>query len=48
MRRSIRQDVERIDPLDEIEAQAKRDVLEWIDSGAELCRREKPASRPST
>ena len=46
MRREIRAEVERIDPLDALEETSKRGVLEWIDSGAELCRLEKPAVPP--
>ena len=46
MRAEIRKEVERIAPLDELEQAAKTDVLSWIDSGAEICRLEKPAIPP--
>ena len=46
MRSAIRQEVELIQPLDDLEHQTKRDVLAWIDSGVELCRLEKPATPP--
>lgn len=46
MRVSIREEVGRICPLDELEHASKLDVLDWIDSGAELCRLEKPATPP--
>jgi len=46
MRAAIRKEVELIQPLDEMERESKLDVLAWIDSGAELCRLEKPATPP--
>ena len=46
MRDEIRGEVERICPFDNLEEQTKFQVLEWIDSGAELCRRQKPATPP--
>jgi len=46
MRAEIRKEVELIQPLDELERESKLDVLAWIDSGAELCRLEKPATPP--
>ncbi len=46
MREAIREEVELIQPLDGLELETKRDVLAWIDSGAELCRRVKPATPP--
>lgn len=46
MRKEIREEVERIQPLDELERDSKQDVLDWIDSGAELCRLRKPATPP--
>lgn len=46
MRAQIREEVELIQPLDELERNSQRDVLAWIDSGAELCRLEKPATPP--
>jgi len=42
MRATIRQEIERIEPLDEIEQASKDDVLAWIDSGVQLCRLQKP------
>lgn len=46
MRNLIRSEVESIYPHDELERQHRADVLTWIDSGAELCRLEKPAIPP--
>ncbi len=46
MRVAIREEVDLIQPLDGLERETKIDVLAWIDSGAELCRREKPATPP--
>jgi 8-oxo-dGTP diphosphatase len=46
VRTAIRQEIVLIDPLDGPKQDAKADVLSWIDSGAELCRREKPATPP--
>ena len=46
MRAAIRAEVERIQPLDGLERETQLDVLAWIDSGAELCRLEKPAKPP--
>lgn len=46
MRAAIREEVELIQPLDGLEQHTKLDVLDWIDSGVELCRREKPATPP--
>jgi ADP-ribose pyrophosphatase YjhB (NUDIX family) len=46
MREEIREEVELIQPLDELERESQLDVLAWIDSGAELCRLEKPATPP--
>ena len=33
-------------PLDKLEREHQEDVLQWIDSGVELCRLEKPAVPP--
>lgn len=44
MRESIRREVTSIAPVDELEMEHIRRALEWIDSGAELCRLEKPAT----
>ncbi|MDX8430451.1 MAG: NUDIX hydrolase [Candidatus Algichlamydia australiensis] len=38
--------IESISPLDEIEIAHKKDALDWIESGVELCRKEKPATPP--
>lgn len=46
MRTEIRNEVNRIEPLDELEQASKLDVLSWIDSGVEICRLEKPAIPP--
>jgi 8-oxo-dGTP pyrophosphatase MutT (NUDIX family) len=46
MREQIRAEVEGIEPGDEQESRTKQDVLRWIDSGVELCRRERPATPP--
>ena len=46
MRSRIRQEIERIQPLDELERATREDVLAWIDSGVEICRLEKPAVPP--
>lgn len=46
MRSQIRAEIASIDPLDEIEREHIADVLTWIDSGAELCRVQKPATPP--
>ena len=44
MRDEIRQEIEAIDPLDALEAETVAAVCQWIESGAELCRLEKPAT----
>ena len=46
MRSEIRKEVEAIRPLDSIERETKSDVLGWIDSGADVCRIEKPSTPP--
>ena len=46
MRAEIRQEIELIHPLDATEQASKLDTLAWIDSGAELCRLQKPATPP--
>ncbi len=46
MRSAIRAEIERIHTLDRLEAATKQDVLLWVDSGAELCRLQKPATPP--
>ena len=47
MRREILEDVRSIEPLDDLETEHQRDAIEWIESGAELCRQVKPATPPS-
>lgn len=44
MRDLIRQEVSSIEPLDDLEVSTIEAVLDWIDSGVELCRTEKPAT----
>lgn len=46
MRDRVRAEVASIRPLDATEAEHIADALAWIDSGAELCRRAKPAVPP--
>ena len=46
MRAGIRDEVRQIDPFDDLERTTRADVLAWIDSGAELCRVQKPATPP--
>jgi 8-oxo-dGTP pyrophosphatase MutT (NUDIX family) len=44
MRRELRADIAAIEPLDELEREHIADVIDWIDSGVELCRIMKPAT----
>ena len=46
MRAEIRKEVELIQPLDMLEQESILNVLAWIDSGAQVCRLEKPATPP--
>ena len=46
MRSVIRKEVSSIEPFDDLERAHIGDALAWIDSGAELCRIEKPATPP--
>jgi 8-oxo-dGTP diphosphatase len=46
VRSAIRAEVESIQPFDELERAHRADALAWIDSGAELCRIQKPATPP--
>jgi 8-oxo-dGTP diphosphatase len=46
MRAAIRREVASVRPLDELEETHQADTLAWIDSGAPLCRTEKPATPP--
>lgn len=46
MRSAIRAEVAAIEPFDALELAHSEDVLAWIDSGAELCRTQKPATPP--
>lgn len=45
-RQVVRDLVQAVTPLDEIEASHRREILEWIDSGAQLFRTAKPATPP--
>ena len=44
MRDEIRKEVELVEPFDDLESETKAAVLDWIDSGVELCRLRKPAT----
>lgn len=44
VRMLIRTEIEHIEAFDVIESAHRSDALAWVDSGAELCRREKPAT----
>ena len=46
MRDAIKHEVDNILPFDAHEEQDKRDVIAWIGSGVELCRRQKPDTPP--
>lgn len=46
MRAAIRATVDSITPWDELEVQHRRDVLHWIDSGADIYRVAKPDTPP--
>lgn len=46
MRAEIRSLVDEITPLDSVEADHRLDVLQWLDSGAEIFRTAKPATPP--
>ncbi len=46
MRQVIRSEINRINPLDEVETAHISDTLNWIDSGAGLFRLAKPATPP--
>ncbi|WP_223788211.1 NUDIX domain-containing protein [Marinicella meishanensis] len=46
MKKQIRQEIAAIEPLDVLEHKTIVGVLAWIDSGAELCRLQKPATPP--
>ncbi len=46
MRNHIKAEVSSITPVDAKEEKTQREVLDWIDTGAELCRLEKPATPP--
>lgn len=45
-RAAIRQELQAIDPLDDLERAHRSDALAWVDSGTELCRLAKPATPP--
>ena len=46
LRQAILQDVRGIKPFDDMEAEHRQETIEWIESGAELCRKVKPATPP--
>ncbi len=46
IRQNIRQEITAITPLDDKEHDTREQVLQWIDSGVELCRTAKPATPP--
>jgi 8-oxo-dGTP pyrophosphatase MutT (NUDIX family) len=46
MRKEIRAEVARITPVDQIEVTHRAETLDWIDSGAELCRTTPPDTPP--
>jgi 8-oxo-dGTP pyrophosphatase MutT (NUDIX family) len=46
MRSAIRDEVAAIEPFDALERTHRTDALAWIDSGAPLCRTQKPATPP--
>ncbi|MFK8029397.1 MAG: NUDIX domain-containing protein [Gammaproteobacteria bacterium] len=46
MRVEIRREIESVTPLDQEERAVQSELLEWIDSGVELCRIKKPATPP--
>ena len=46
MRAAIRNELESISPLDELERQHRSEALAWVDSGAPLFRTAKPATPP--
>ncbi|MCR9259553.1 MAG: NUDIX hydrolase [Pseudomonadaceae bacterium] len=45
-RAEVRNEINLIKPLDEVEQAARADALAWIDSGVEICRLKKPAVPP--
>jgi 8-oxo-dGTP pyrophosphatase MutT (NUDIX family) len=46
MRAAIRAEIAAIEPFDALEHAHRADALAWIDSGAGLCRTQKPATPP--
>ena len=46
VRDGIRAEIAAINPFDDQERDTQQDVLAWVDSGAELCRLQKPATPP--
>ena len=44
LKKQLKQEIDAIQPLDELEANTILNVIDWIDSGAELCRITKPAT----
>ena len=45
-RKKIRELVVNINPFDQLERKHQEDTIEWIDSGAPLCRIQKPSTPP--
>jgi 8-oxo-dGTP pyrophosphatase MutT (NUDIX family) len=46
MRSAVREEIASIEPFDVLERSHREDALAWIDSGAQLCRTQKPATPP--
>jgi len=46
LRQAVLDDVQSIEPFDDLEADQWQDTVNWIQSGEELCRLEKPATPP--
>jgi ADP-ribose pyrophosphatase YjhB (NUDIX family) len=45
-RQAVREEIASIEPFDDLERAHLQDALAWVDSGAELCRIQKPAIPP--
>lgn len=46
VREQILQDIRSIDPFDALEAEHRRETIDWVESGAELARLKKPDTPP--
>lgn len=46
LRMQIREEISSVTPFDEAESEVRADALDWVDSGLELFRIEKPATPP--